>query len=491
MTRSDYTSSSSSSRLMRTAVAVAVAVLCLTHTVTALSSTEKARLTSQFARHPGSSVIGPRIVGGTQAANGEFPFMVSLQTPGGFHFCGGSVLDATHILTAAHCVEDGDASSVRAVVGRHHVGRNGQVKAVATVHVHPQYNGDNDIAVLTLASAIDMSSPDSGYTPAAIARNTAASNEASGVTVTVAGWGATTEGGGSPDYLRKVSVPMISVSKCRQQYGSSVTDDFICAGRDEGGRDSCQGDSGGPLFVEVNGQFVQTGVVSWGEGCARPNRAGVYSSVRYFKSWIDGIVGNDGGDGGDGGDGDDSNDDVDRPDADHDGGSVYCNGNNCKVQIRIRTDDYPEETSWNVRNVATGAVVMRGGSGGKRKWLPPGTYMLTMEDSYGDGMCCDYGTGRWRLFLKDERVARGGEFEYEETTVFTIEGEARSAAWAAAAAGEDQDVTPRSQPMYVKPPKGGAAAEGTPVVLTGEYNGMTVRQTVYMSGGGRRLRGAA
>ena len=66
----------------------------------------------------------------------------------------------------------------------------------------------------------------------------------------------------------------------------------ICAGLDEGGRDSCQGDSGGPMVVMVNGQPVQTGIVSWGAGCARPNQAGVYSSVRYFQSWINSIVGN-------------------------------------------------------------------------------------------------------------------------------------------------------------------------------------------------------
>jgi trypsin len=421
-------------RMLTAAATLAVAALMCSPAVAALTPDDLTRLSTQLARHPGTDVIGPRIVGGTQAANGEFPFMVSLQTPGGFHFCGGSILDATHVLTAAHCVEGNTSpSDVRAVVGRHDVTRNGQVKQVASIHVHPQYTGANDIAILKLASAINMVNPSSGYTPAPVARNAAASNEASGTQVTVMGWGATSEGGGSPTYLRKVSVPMISVSKCRSQYGSAVTDDFICAGLDEGGRDSCQGDSGGPMVVMVNGQPVQTGIVSWGAGCARPNQAGVYSSVRYFQSWINSIVGN--GDS----DNDDGNDDT-PPDADHNAGVHECGDAKCLVRVQIRQDDYPEETSWKVQD-ASGTVVMQGGAESKRKRLPPGDYMLTVFDSYGDGMCCDYGYGRWRLKFGKTTIAQGGTFESQETAWFRIVSSTRSRGWEPEQELDDDDST--------------------------------------------------
>ena len=94
------------------------------------------------------------------------------------YICTGVLIDPRVVLTAAHCVEGNTSpSDVRAAVGRHDVTRNGQVKQVASIHVHPQYTGANDIAILKLASAINMVNPSSGYTPAPVARNAAASNE--------------------------------------------------------------------------------------------------------------------------------------------------------------------------------------------------------------------------------------------------------------------------------------------------------------------------
>jgi trypsin len=428
--------------------AVMAATLC--GPAAALTRDDLTRLSTQFRRHHDSHVIGPRIVGGTDATPGEFPFVVSLQTLSGFHFCGGSVLDATHVLTAAHCVVDGTTpSSLRAVVGQHLASAGGQAMAVSAINVHPEYNGgDNDIAVLTLAAAIDMSNPTDGYTPAAIARNTDAANEAAGTSSTVIGWGALSEGGSSPDVLQKVTVPMISLATCRSQYGSAVTDDFICAGEDTGGKDSCQGDSGGPLFVMVNGQPVQTGVVSWGEGCARPNRAGVYSNVRYFKSWIDSVVG-DGGGGGGGGGGDDT--------------ALTCADGTCNVEVQITTDNYPAETSWELRD-GSGAIVMEGGRTGASAALGAGVYSLTVFDSYGDGMCCSHGNGGWKLLVDGVEVRSGGEFADSESASITL-----------------------VEPEDPEPP-----TDGTPVVLTGTLNGVTVKQTVYVtlpSTSGRRLRG--
>jgi len=95
--------------------------------------------------------------------------------------------------------------------------------------------------------------------------------------------GATREGGASSARLLKVSVPVVSRTQCRSVYGSQVTDRMFCAGVDAGGKDSCQGDSGGPI---VDGSSTLIGLVSWGDGCARPGVPGVYARVGSFTSFI-------------------------------------------------------------------------------------------------------------------------------------------------------------------------------------------------------------
>ncbi|XP_018302414.1 trypsin isoform X1 [Mycetomoellerius zeteki] len=85
---------------------------------------------------------------------------------------------------------------------------------------------------------------------------------------------------GSGTYLRHVRIPLISPDKC--PLPNVHKEKQLCAGVLEGGRDACQGDSGGPLLC--NG--TQVGIVSWGEGCARPNTAGVYSRVDFYLQWL-------------------------------------------------------------------------------------------------------------------------------------------------------------------------------------------------------------
>lgn len=105
-----------------------------------------------------------------------------------------------------------------------------------------------------------------------------------GVLATITGWGATREGGSAPDDLQIVNIPIISKTVCSEAYKSygGLPDGQICAAYPKGGRDSCQGDSGGPLVV--NGRLA--GIVSWGNGCARPNYPGVYTEVATFRDWL-------------------------------------------------------------------------------------------------------------------------------------------------------------------------------------------------------------
>lgn len=86
----------------------------------------------------------------------------------------------------------------------------------------------------------------------------------------------------SPD-LQRVDVPIVGRAACQVSYGEeSITDNMICAGFAEGGKDSCSSDSGGPI-VE-NGILI--GVVSFGRGCAEAGFPGVYTRLGNFVDWI-------------------------------------------------------------------------------------------------------------------------------------------------------------------------------------------------------------
>ncbi|KAL1596847.1 hypothetical protein SLS59_007588 [Nothophoma quercina] len=227
------------------------------------------------------------IVGGTVAAAGDFPFIVSLQQSGS-HFCGGSLLDSRTVVTAAHCTVGQTASALTVRAGSLNRNSGGTLVRVSSIKVHPSFSSstlNNDVAIWKLATAIPTSSTISYATLPA-----SGSDPTSGTTTTVAGWGTLTENGSSPTTLRKVDVPIISRTTCRNNYSvSEITDNMVCAGVAAGGKDSCQGDSGGPLINSSTRQLV--GIVSWGDGCAQAGKPGVYSRVGTLLSFINANLG--------------------------------------------------------------------------------------------------------------------------------------------------------------------------------------------------------
>uniref|UniRef100_A0A6I8P1F0 Peptidase S1 domain-containing protein n=1 Tax=Ornithorhynchus anatinus TaxID=9258 RepID=A0A6I8P1F0_ORNAN len=229
-----------------------------------------------------------RIVGGQEAEEGQWPWQVSLHfwTGKWTHICGGSLINHEWVRAGHIWGSDGK--------GRKQVHLSIFTQAlVKQIIIHPQYeetkvDSSADIALLQLTTPVPYS-----HTILPICLLNQDVQLPSGARCWVTGWGATVSGGEGPisDILQEVEVPLIDRETCDAFYHlgtdipisqKRIQEDMICAGFPHGQKDSCQGDSGGPLVCNSNGIWMQAGVVSWGEGCAKPNRPGVYANAPYY-----------------------------------------------------------------------------------------------------------------------------------------------------------------------------------------------------------------
>jgi len=240
-----------------------------------------------------------RIVGGSAVTPHSHPWQVSLvfRGDGRFPFCGGTLISDRHVLTAAHCVKGETAKAIHAIVGDHNweEGATGTAHTVKSIQPHKRYKKrtfDFDYALLTLNEAVSI---EAKHQPACLP--TAGSwlfkdNRLKKKRFTVSGWGALRENGDGPSKLHSVNVPFVKWKLCKKLYKkkrTKVTWRMLCAGNVwKGGIDACQGDSGGPLVLKnvPKNRVTLMGVVSWGVGCAKKRKPGVYSDTRRILNWI-------------------------------------------------------------------------------------------------------------------------------------------------------------------------------------------------------------
>ncbi|XP_030249240.1 trypsin-3-like [Sparus aurata] len=220
-----------------------------------------------------------KIVGGHECPKNSVPYQVSLWT--GYNFCGGTLLSEEWVLSAAHCKTKSD---VEVRLGEHDLwesdGTEQHIMSAKFIR-HPDYDSrtqDSDIMLIKLSQPATLNS----FVRLATLPSKCASD---GTMCQTSGWGSlrpSDEGSRYPHQLQCLDVPLLSDDTCFNAYPFQITENMICAGYLEGGKDSCQGDSGGPMMCDGEVQ----GVVSWGHGCAQRNKPGVYTKVCNYISWI-------------------------------------------------------------------------------------------------------------------------------------------------------------------------------------------------------------
>ena len=267
------------------------------------SRSPKSKVTNAVNETMKSQVnVTMRIMGGVLADIRDFPYQASVLRWVGSgrkrsrYFCGGAIIGARWILTAAHCVEDEaggplNPDDVNVVVGLDRYDGLPRL-TVTNVYHHPGYKGKpplNDIAIVRLSDKLQYTER---VARIRIARNKEEEERYVGKPdrARITGFGRQSLHGRIDSYLRVASVTIFSDRQCNALHPGFDNRMFICAGNMEGGKDACSGDSGGPLVVRGRYGEVIVGVVSGNIGCGKVRQPGYYMRVSYYIKWICRII---------------------------------------------------------------------------------------------------------------------------------------------------------------------------------------------------------
>ncbi|KAM6442238.1 urokinase-type plasminogen activator isoform 1-T1 [Liasis olivaceus] len=240
-----------------------------------------------------------KIVGGQMAPIESQPWIATIfHTRGNQFFCGGSLIDPCWVLTAAHCFSGNgfDVSKLIVRLGRsatNVTSANDQEFNVDRLIIHEAFSQqrgdfDNDIALIRIRSSSGQCAEESN-----VVKTICLPSEdlmlRDHTQCEVSGYGKQNK---TDIYysrvLKSANVHLISQSMCKRYYeGHKVNENMLCASDLRWRSDSCKGDSGGPLTCAFNNRMVLYGIVSWGDGCAKEGKPGVYTRVTRYLPWIE------------------------------------------------------------------------------------------------------------------------------------------------------------------------------------------------------------
>uniref|UniRef100_A0A671KXT4 trypsin n=1 Tax=Sinocyclocheilus anshuiensis TaxID=1608454 RepID=A0A671KXT4_9TELE len=240
-----------------------------------------------------------KVVGGALSEVERHPWMAAVfsrSSCGRTFTCGGSLISPCWVLTAAHCFPDGPYK-LSVFLGKNAINETDvqreQEFRVSELFIHEHFdntdgNYNNDIALLKIHSHDGCCAKESSSVKT-VCIPEAHQSLSDGMSCEVTGYGREQEGlWYYSQYLREAKVNMLSQDLCSSKvyYGNKITDNMLCAASPDWSVDACKGDSGGPLVCRVRERVFLFGVVSWGEGCSRPFRPGVYAKVSNYHRWI-------------------------------------------------------------------------------------------------------------------------------------------------------------------------------------------------------------
>lgn len=280
--------------------------VCCETIVTEKAEQATAKVDSQGCGYQNLIGLGPRITGSSENAHfGEFPWSVIIsfketKNKGkSIYTCGGSLIHAQAVLTAAHCVHGKPNGDWIIRAGEWNTRAMDeplahQDRMVNEIVIHPLYHSGslrNDVALMLLVEPFEIAE-----NVGIICLPSSTTMQLDNLRCLASGWGKDAfKKGRYSSVLKKIELPIVPRERCLELLRSTrlgqfyhLHRSFICAGG-ENKKDTCKGDGGSPLICPIpgyGGRFQQMGIVSWGIGCGENNTPGVYVNVPLYLGWI-------------------------------------------------------------------------------------------------------------------------------------------------------------------------------------------------------------